>query len=156
MISKMITFARRLLASIGLCKPALKPITHQLTKLPGCHTIIISGLDNAGKSTLLANHLCINKDDISFIGQAIHLDIKVCNYHNITFKVLDMGICRPASIRRRERLHINEASALIWVLDTNDYDRKVEVREELVRTAFHQDGTPVLILANKQDLDVCS
>ncbi|KAH6951654.1 ADP-ribosylation factor family-domain-containing protein [Fusarium avenaceum] len=153
MISNMITFARQLLASKGLCKLALKPITHQLTKLPGCHTIMISGLDNAGKSTLLANHLCINKDDISFIGKAIHLDIKVCNYHNITFKVLDVGISRPASIRRRERLHLNEVNAIIWVVDTHDHDRKVEAREELVRTAFHNHGTPVLILANKQDLD---
>ncbi|CAJ0542981.1 Ff.00g003500.m01.CDS01 [Fusarium sp. VM40] len=114
---------------------------------------MISGLDNAGKSTLLANHLCINKDDISSIGKEIHLDIKVCNYHNITFKVLDVGISRPASIRRRERLHLNEADAIIWVIDTHDHDRKVEAREELLRTAFRNHGTPVLILANKQDLD---
>jgi GTPase SAR1 family protein len=152
----MITFARQLLASIGLSKPALKPITHELTKLPGCHTIMISGLDNAGKSTLLADHLCTSKDDISIIGKAICLDVKICNYNNITFKVLDVGLSRPASFYRRERLHFNEASALVWVIDTNDHDRHAEVREELVRNAFRNNGTPVLILANKQDLDVCS
>jgi GTPase SAR1 family protein len=156
MISNMITFARQLLAATGLRKPALKPITHKLTKLPGCHTIMISGLDNAGKSTLLADHLCITKEDISIIGKAIHLDVKFCNYGNITFKVLDVGLSRPASFRRRERLHFNEANALVWVIDANDHERHVEVREELIRTAFHNNGTPVLILANKQDLDVCS
>ncbi|SPJ79055.1 related to ADP-ribosylation factor [Fusarium torulosum] len=114
---------------------------------------MISGLDNAGKSTLLANHLCITKDDISIIGKAIYLDVKFCNYDNITFKVLDVGLSRPASFRRRERLHFNEASALVWIIDTNDHERHAEVREELIRTAFHNDGTPVLILANKQDLD---
>ncbi|KAM0221414.1 hypothetical protein ACHAQD_005325 [Fusarium lateritium] len=114
---------------------------------------MITGLDNAEKSTLLVNHICTSEEGRSIIDKVIYPDIKTCNYNNITFKVLDVGLSQPASFRRRERQQFNEASALVWIIDTTDDDRIVEAREELIRTALRDDGKPVLILANKNDLD---
>jgi ADP-ribosylation factor family len=53
-------------------------------------------------------------------------------------------------LQKREKI-----KALIWVVDANDHNRFVEGRDALKETLDAEDvlrGTPVLVLANKQDL----
>ncbi|KAF4964582.1 hypothetical protein FSARC_7488 [Fusarium sarcochroum] len=156
-MSALLAYARYLLASIGFIKPATStPITSLFSNHPGHHRILISGLDAAGKSTLLYKYLSQREDDISCFTPTIPFNIEVYRCGQVTFQVIDLGGCRPKSFYKMERSFFKHADALIWVNDANDRDRAPETREELLRHVSYQDGlrkdVPVLILANKQDL----
>ncbi|KAG7405260.1 hypothetical protein LZL87_006542 [Fusarium oxysporum] len=155
-MSYLITYARDFLASIGLMRPSSgTPITSLFSTLPGHHRILLSGLDEAGKSTLLRSHLITNEKDISVVVGMIAHQVEVYRYGNVTFQTIDLGGCRPEPYWRMERSFLKHCDALIWVDDSADHDRLIEAREELFRAVRHQDGLrndiPVLILANKQD-----
>ncbi|KAM0546202.1 hypothetical protein ACHAPJ_010986 [Fusarium lateritium] len=156
-MSSLLAYARRLLVSIGLLKSATPtPMTSLFSNLPGRHRILISGLDAAGKSTILYKYLSQKEDDISCFIPTIGLNVEVYRCGQVTFQAVDLGGCRPNAFYRMERSFFKHADALIWADDANDRDRAPEAREELVRHVCHQDGlgkdVPVLILANKQDL----
>lgn len=159
-MSNLITYARDFLASIGLMRPSSgTPITSLFSTLPGHHRILLSGLDEAGKSTLLRSHLVTNEKDISVAVGMIAHQVEVYRCGNVTFQTIDLGGGRPEPYKRMERSFIKHCDALIWVDDSADHDRLIEAREELFRAVRHQDGLrndiPVLILANKQDNSVC-
>ncbi|KAJ4258219.1 hypothetical protein NW762_008367 [Fusarium torreyae] len=156
-MSSLLVYARHLLVSIGLLKSATPTsVTSLVSNLPGRHRILISGLDAAGKSTLLYKHLSQKEEDVSYLVPTIGLNVEVYRYGQVTFQAIDFGGGRPNSFYRIERSFFKHADALIWVFDANDRDRTPEAREELLGRACHQDGlckgVPVLILANKQDL----
>ncbi|KAF5701823.1 ADP-ribosylation factor [Fusarium globosum] len=155
-MENLITYAREFLASIGLMRPSSgTPITSLFSTLPGHHRILLSGLDEAGKSTLLRPHLMTNEKDISIVVGMIAHQVEVYRCGNVTFQTIDLGGGRPESYFRMERSFIRHCDALVWVDDSADHDRLIEAREELFRAVRHQDGLrndiPVLILANKQD-----
>ncbi|KAH7154330.1 ADP-ribosylation factor family-domain-containing protein [Fusarium sp. MPI-SDFR-AT-0072] len=155
-MSNLITYARDFLASIGLMRPSSgTPITSLFSTLPGHHRILLSGLDEAGKSTLLRSHLVTNEKDISVVVGMIAHQVEAYRCGNVTFQTIDLSGCRPEPYWRMERSFLKHCDALIWVDDSADHDRLIEAREELFRAVRHQDGLrndiPVLILANKQD-----
>jgi hypothetical protein len=155
-----ITYVRDFLASFGFMRPSSgMPITSLFSTLPGHHRILISGLDEAGKSTLLRSHLATSEKDISIVVGTIAHQVEVYRCGNVTFHTIDLGGCRPEPYWRMERSFIKHCDALVWVDDSADHDRLIEAREELFRAIRHQDGLrkdiPVLILANKQDNSVC-
>ncbi|KAI1024323.1 hypothetical protein LB504_005501 [Fusarium proliferatum] len=155
-MENLITYARKFLASIGLMRPSSgTPITSLFSTLPGHHRILLSGLDEAGKSTLLRSHFVINETDISIVVGMIAHQVEVYRCGNVTFQTIDLGGGRPEPYFRMERSFIRHCDALVWVDDSADHDRLIEAREELFRAVRHQDGLrndiPVLILANKQD-----
>lgn len=155
-MSNLITYARDFLASIGLMRPSSgTPITSLFSTLPGHHRILLSGLGEAGKSTLLRSHLVTNEKDISVVVGMIAHQVEVYRCGNVTFQTIDLSGGRPEPYWRMERSFIKHCDALIWVDDSADHDRLIEAREELFRAVRHQDGLrndiPVLILANKQD-----
>lgn len=159
-MENLITYAREFLASIGLVRPSSgTPITSLFSTLPGHHRILLSGLDEAGKSTLLRSHLITNEEDISIVVGMIAHQVEVYRCGNVTFQTIDLGGGRPEPYFRMERSFIRHCDALVWVDDSADHDRLIEAREELFRAVRHQDGLrndiPVLILANKQDESVC-
>ncbi|KAF5725078.1 ADP-ribosylation factor [Fusarium mundagurra] len=152
----LITYAREFLALIGLLRPSSgTPTTSLFSTLPGHHRILLSGLDEAGKPTLLRSHLVTNEKDISaIVGMIAHL-VEVYRCGNVTFQTIDLGGGRPEPYWRMERSFMKHCDALVWVDESADHDRLIEAREELFQAIRHQDGLrngiPVLILANKQD-----
>ncbi|KAF5546915.1 ADP-ribosylation factor [Fusarium mexicanum] len=155
-MANLITYAREFLASIGLLRPSSgTPITSLFSTLPGHHRILLSGLDDAGKSTLLRSHLVTNEKDISNVVCIIAHQVEVYRCGNVTFQTIDLGGGRPETYWRMERSFMKHCDALVWVDDSADHDRLIEAREELFQAIRHQgglrSGIPVLILANKQD-----
>ncbi|KAM5522005.1 ADP-ribosylation factor [Fusarium oxysporum f. sp. phaseoli] len=133
-MSNLITYARDFLASIGLKRPSSgTPITSLFSTLPGHHRILLSGLDEAGKSSLLRSHLVTNEKDISVVVGMIAHQVEVYRCGNVTFQTIDLGGGRPEPYWRMERSFIKHCDALIWVDDSADHDRLIEAREELFR-----------------------
>ncbi|KAF4500757.1 ADP-ribosylation factor [Fusarium agapanthi] len=152
----LITYAHEFLASIGLLRSSSgTPITGLFSTLPGHHRILLRGLDDAGKSTLLRSHLVTNEKDVYVVVGMIAHQAEVYRCGNVTFQTIDLGGGRPETYWRMERSFMKHCDALVWVDDSADHDRLIEAREELFQAIRHKDGLrngiPVLILANKQD-----
>ncbi|QPC70897.1 hypothetical protein HYE68_001649 [Fusarium pseudograminearum] len=150
-------FLRDALVAIGLLKPDNEPtpLTSLFSNLPSYRRILIAGLHNTGKSTLLQKHLASNVKHVTTFTMftVCHVDIYRCG--NVTFHVMDIGASRPSGFHTMERAFFNQADAVVWVVDANDCDTHVESREELINKVDHKDGMPkdipLLILANKRD-----
>lgn len=124
--------------------------------------IVVSGLDGAGKSSLL-QHLARQcgrdvETHILFIGAAL----EVMRHGSVCFLSFDVGGGRPHGIFRLETACYQICDAVVFVVDSADHERMVEAREELCRAwngfggdAGLRGGAPVLLLANKQHEMVC-
>ncbi|KAJ3545693.1 hypothetical protein NM208_g2389 [Fusarium decemcellulare] len=149
----LVAYARQLLVSIGLIKQT--SLTSLFSNLPSHHRIVISGLDDTGKSTLLRTHLTKSEDDVSQLIPWIGFYFEFHRCGNATIQAFDVGGGRHRSVLKMEKSFFKHADAVVWVIDLNDSDRAAESKEEL-KTALRGDGiregVPLLLLANKQDL----
>jgi GTPase SAR1 family protein len=85
--------------------------------------IIMTGLDGAGKSTIL--HSFMQGEKVTTVpspGSAM----EVVNFENVTFCVFDMGEKHPEKAAWADQLI--HARALIFVVDAHDRDRILEAR----------------------------
>ncbi|GAQ77659.1 ADP-ribosylation factor [Klebsormidium nitens] len=111
-------------------------------------TLAIVGLDNAGKSTLLANVRGESPEATVPTWGFINKEWKMGSW-NIVF--YDLGGARK--IRKIWERYYAEIHGLVFVVDASDEARLEEVREELERAVRHpyMAQKAVLIFANKQD-----
>ncbi|UKK01506.2 ADP-ribosylation factor [Theileria orientalis] len=111
--------------------------------------ILILGLDNAGKTTILKN---LNKEDITKIEPTVGFNIKSIQYQDYMLNFWDIGGQR--SIRAFWRNYFENTDALIWVVDSVDVSRINMSRDEILKV-LKEDRmckTTLLIFANKQDI----
>ena len=112
-------------------------------------TILLLGVDNAGKTTLLANLL---HEPPAYVVPTIGYR-QVCYKHKraqITF--IDLG--GGHSIRTIWHNYYAMAHAALFILDVSDLERLEESREvlsEVTQHALMQDK-PILVFGNKQDM----
>ncbi|KAK2173945.1 hypothetical protein NP493_839g01038 [Ridgeia piscesae] len=111
--------------------------------------ILLLGLDNAGKTTLL-KHLA--SEDISHITPTQGFNIKSVQSSGFKLNVWDIGGQRK--IRPYWKNYFENTDVLIYVIDSADRKRFDETAEELSLLLDEEKltGVPVLIFANKQDL----
>lgn len=116
--------------------------------------ILILGLDNAGKTTLLYKmQLGTVAETIpSKIYSAISFNVETVVYRNIKLQVWDLG--GQGSLRPYWRCYYQGTNAIIYVVDSADTTRLNLAREELTAMLSEGElqGVPLLVLANKQDL----
>jgi GTP-binding protein SAR1 len=109
--------------------------------------ILLAGIDNVGKRTLLAslNTSGPIKKSVPTIG----LSVEELTYGSVQIIALDLASCRNTQ-PLEEILYVAPASALIWVVDTADHERRAEAREELHRALLVMPDarTPVVVLCN--------
>ncbi|GFY80669.1 ADP-ribosylation factor 3 [Actinidia rufa] len=74
--------------------------------------ILVLGLDNAGKTTILS----------------IGFNVETVQYNNIKFQVWDLG--GQTSIRPYWRCYFPNTQAIIYVVDSSDTDRLVIAKDE--------------------------
>ncbi|KAJ8102308.1 ADP-ribosylation factor family-domain-containing protein [Lipomyces tetrasporus] len=121
------------------------------------YSVLILGLDNAGKTTLLEKLKSIYNDGRSLspekivptVGQNVgHITI-----NNMNLKIWDVG--GQENLRTLWKAYYAECHAIVFVVDSTDRARIEECRDTLRTIVTHQDteGIPVLMLANKQDRD---
>ncbi|XP_037057053.1 putative ADP-ribosylation factor-like protein 5C isoform X2 [Peromyscus leucopus] len=113
------------------------------------HKVIIVGLDNAGKTTILyqfltneAVHTC------STIGSNVE-EIVLQKTH---FLMWDLG--GQETLRSTWDTYYSNAEFVILVIDSTDRNRLLTTREELYKMLAHEAlrDASVLIFANKQDV----
>ncbi|KAM6391272.1 ADP-ribosylation factor-like protein 3 isoform 1-T1 [Pluvialis apricaria] len=111
--------------------------------------ILLLGLDNAGKTTLLKQ---LASEDISHITPTQGFNIKSVQSQGFKLNVWDIGGQRK--IRPYWRNYFENTDILIYVIDSADRKRFEETGQELAELLDEEklSGVPVLIFANKQDL----
>ncbi|PIK55571.1 putative ADP-ribosylation factor-like protein 13B [Apostichopus japonicus] len=122
-------------------------------------TLLLVGLDNAGKTTALKGIQGEPLDDIAPTLGYTYVDLQLDNFD---IKVFDLG--GGKRIRGIWKSYYAEVHGVIFVIDASAEDRLTECQETL-QMVLNQDyvkGKRVLILANKQDkegaldeIDIC-
>eukprot|EP01038_Epipyxis_sp_PR26KG_P014260 gene14260-19134_t len=111
--------------------------------------ILILGLDNAGKTTIMKRVL---GEDHHEICPTVGFNIKTLSYNGYNLNLWDVG--GQKSIRPYWRNYFEQTDGIIWVIDSVDRWRMEECRTQL-RDLLSQEklaGSSLLIFANKQDL----
>jgi len=113
------------------------------------HKIVIVGLDNAGKTTILYQFLM---NEVVHTSPTIGSNVEEVVWKNIHFIMWDIG--GQESLRAAWSTYYSNTEFVIVVIDSTDRERLTITREELYKMLIHEDlnKAAVLIFANKQDL----
>ncbi|XP_041706077.1 ADP-ribosylation factor-like protein 3 isoform X1 [Coregonus clupeaformis] len=111
--------------------------------------LLLLGLDNAGKTTLLKQ---LASEDVSHITPTQGFNIKSMQSQGFKLNVWDIGGQRK--IRPYWRNYFENTDVLIYVIDSSDRKRFEETGQELAELMEEEklSMVPLLIFANKQDL----
>ena len=111
--------------------------------------ILVLGLDNAGKTTILKK---LSDEDISHIMPTQGFNIKSLMHEGFKLNVWDIG--GQKSIRPYWRNYFDQTDALVYVIDSADRRRMEETGVELGQLLEEEKlaAIPCLVFANKQDL----
>ncbi len=133
----------------------IAPNTPFLPNFQSFHVVVI-GLDSAGKTSLL--YRLKLKEFVETIPtkgfNTEKIKVPVGNGRAITFQVWDVG--GQEKLRPLWKSYTRRTDGLVFVVDSTEVERMEEAKVELhkiTRTSENQ-GVPVLVLANKQDLPV--
>ncbi|CCW61087.1 unnamed protein product [Phytomonas sp. EM1] len=112
-------------------------------------TVLMLGLDAAGKTTLLAK-LSLNETPATV--PTVGFNVETVAFAGVTMHLWDVGGQRR--LRGLWRHYYDGADAILFVIDSNDAGRLGEVRGELVRLLREPAlaRASLLLLCNKQDL----
>ncbi|UYV67315.1 ARL5B [Cordylochernes scorpioides] len=116
------------------------------------HKIVIVGLDNAGKTTILYQFLM---NEVVHTSPTIGSNVEEVVWRNVRFLMWDLG--GQESLRAAWSTYYTNTEFLILVVDSTDRERLPLSRSELWTMLAHEDlrKAGVLVLANKQDLKGC-
>jgi ADP-ribosylation factor-like protein 3 len=111
--------------------------------------ILMLGLDNAGKTTVLKK---LSEEDISHIMPTQGFNIKSLVHEGFKLNVWDIG--GQKTIRPYWSNYFESSDALVYVIDSSDRRRLEESGQELKELLAEDKlgGVPLLVFANKQDL----
>jgi ADP-ribosylation factor related protein 1 len=121
------------------------------------YSVLILGLDNAGKTTLLerlkteySETKGLSPDKIApTVGQNVgHI-----KKNGVLLKIWDLG--GQESLRTLWESYYSEAHAVVFVVDSTDRERIEQCKTALdsIVSSESIEGTPILMLANKQDCE---
>jgi len=111
--------------------------------------VLMVGLDAAGKTTILFR---MKLGEVVSTTPTIGFNVETVEYKNLKFTVWDIG--GQDKIRKLWRFYYENVRAIIFVVDSNDYNRIDQVKKEisgLLNESQLKDAV-LLIFANKQDL----
>uniref|UniRef100_A0A914W5Q7 ADP-ribosylation factor-like protein 5B n=1 Tax=Plectus sambesii TaxID=2011161 RepID=A0A914W5Q7_9BILA len=113
------------------------------------HKVIIVGLDNAGKTTILYQFLM---GEVVHTSPTIGSNVEEVVWRNIHFLMWDIG--GQETLRSSWTTYYSNTEFVIVVVDSTDRERLAVIKQELYRMLAHEDltKTNVLIFANKQDV----
>lgn len=101
---------------------------------PVTKTIIISGLDSVGKTTILYK---LKLGEVVSKIPTIGFNVETVRYKNIIFHCWDAYTNTSFSRTALQHLFYRGAIALVFVVDSTDRDRISEAREELKNCVKH-------------------
>lgn len=111
--------------------------------------ILLLGLDNAGKSSILCSLL---NEPLSNVSPTLGFDIRTIPWGKFRVNFWDVG--GQETIRAYWKNYFEETDGLIWVVDSVDVSRLEICAAQLCQVLREERlvGISVLIFANKQDL----
>ncbi|KAG8416447.1 ADP-ribosylation factor-like protein 2 [Metarhizium acridum] len=114
--------------------------------------ILMLGLDNAGKTTIVKK---IMGEDVNTVSPTLGFIIKTIDYEGYKLNIWDVG--GQKTLRSYWRNYFEKTDALIWVVDATDRLRIDDCRDELHGLLLEErlSGASLLILANKTDVEGC-
>jgi len=112
--------------------------------------VLILGLDNAGKTTILYKLHSPNR--IIRTMPTIGFNVESVVYKNLNFSVWDLG--GQTNIRPYWRCYYANTNAIIFVVDSADQERLALSRKELMAMLEEEElkSAVLLVFANKQDM----
>eukprot|EP00162_Nutomonas_longa_P012829 comp21286_c0_seq1/m.45603 comp21286_c0_seq1/g.45603 ORF comp21286_c0_seq1/g.45603 comp21286_c0_seq1/m.45603 type:complete len:188 (-) comp21286_c0_seq1:64-627(-) len=113
-------------------------------------TIILLGLDNAGKTTLLYK---LKRGSIKPFTPTQRANIEELTVGSLKIKAWDLG--GHKQVRHLWRQYLDTADAVVFIIDSADTERVGEAGNELrgVLDAEELANVPIAVLANKIDLE---
>ncbi|XP_028675047.1 putative ADP-ribosylation factor-like protein 5C [Erpetoichthys calabaricus] len=113
------------------------------------HKVIIIGLDNAGKTTILYQFLT---KEVVHTCPTIGSNVEEIVVKNTHFLMWDLG--GQESLRASWNSYYFNTKFVVLVVDSTDRERIAVTKEELYKMLAHEDlkNAAVLIFANKQDV----
>ncbi|KAJ8683198.1 hypothetical protein QAD02_018990 [Eretmocerus hayati] len=111
--------------------------------------ILMLGLDNAGKTTIVKRLI---GEPIDTISPTLGFNIKTLDHNGYKLNVWDVG--GQKSLRTYWKNYFESTDGLIWVVDSADRRRLEDCKEEMHKLLQEErlEGATLLIFANKQDL----
>uniref|UniRef100_A0A3Q2U2X4 ADP-ribosylation factor-like protein 2 n=1 Tax=Fundulus heteroclitus TaxID=8078 RepID=A0A3Q2U2X4_FUNHE len=111
--------------------------------------LLMLGLDNAGKTTILKK---FNGEDVSTISPTLGFNIETLEHRGFKLNIWDVG--GQKSLRSYWRNYFESTDGLVWVVDSADRLRLEDCRQELSSLLLEERlaGATLLVFANKQDL----
>ncbi|XP_043204050.1 ADP-ribosylation factor-like protein 6 [Amphibalanus amphitrite] len=115
--------------------------------------VIVVGLDNSGKSTIL-NHLKPDLERAADIVPTVGFNVERFKAQSLAFTAFDMS--GQGRYRNLWEHYYRDCDAIIYVVDSSDKLRMVVAKDELDALLQHPDirprRIPLLFFANKMDL----
>jgi len=117
-----------------------------------CAITYNSGLDNAGKTTIVKQ---IMNEDVTTVSPTLGFIIKTIDFQGYKLNIWDVG--GQKTLRSYWRNYFEKTDALIWVVDATDRLRINDCREELAGLLLEERlmGASLLIFLNKTDVEGC-
>ncbi|KAL5354767.1 ADP-ribosylation factor-like protein 2 [Pseudogymnoascus australis] len=114
--------------------------------------ILMLGLDNAGKTTIVKK---IMGEDVNSVSPTLGFIIKTIDYEGYKLNIWDVG--GQKTLRSYWRNYFEKTDALIWVVDATDRLRIEDCRAELHGLLQEErlSGASLLVFANKTDVNGC-
>ncbi|KAF6024332.1 ARL2 [Bugula neritina] len=111
--------------------------------------LLMLGLDNAGKTTILKK---FNGEDISTISPTLGFNIKTLEHRGFNLNIWDVG--GQKSLRSYWKNYFESTDGLVWVVDSADKRRLSDCKAELHSLLLEErlSGATLMVFANKQDL----
>eukprot|EP00588_Corethron_pennatum_P011795 CAMPEP_0194267052 /NCGR_PEP_ID=MMETSP0169-20130528/1729_1 /TAXON_ID=218684 /ORGANISM="Corethron pennatum, Strain L29A3" /LENGTH=187 /DNA_ID=CAMNT_0039007855 /DNA_START=215 /DNA_END=778 /DNA_ORIENTATION=- len=111
--------------------------------------LLILGLDNAGKTTILRK---FNGEPTHRIEPTLGFNIKTLIHRGYTLNVWDVG--GQQTIRSYWRNYFERTDGVVFVVDASDGGRLGDCRTELLKLLGQEKlaGASLIIFANKQDI----
>ena len=111
--------------------------------------LLILGLDNAGKTTILKKFMGEDTEDIS---PTLGFNIETIEHQGCKLNVWDVG--GQKTIRSYWRNYYEQTDGLIWVVDSGDKLRLLDCKKELHNLLGQEKlaGATLMIFCNKQDI----
>jgi len=116
-------------------------------------SVLVVGLDNSGKSSLL-NYLRPRDSQSSDIAPTVGFNIEHFSCKGLSFNAFDMS--GQSRYRTLWGNYYRTTNGIIFVIDSSDRARILVAREELQQLLLHPDmssrNIPILFFANKMDI----
>ncbi|PIA99173.1 ADP-ribosylation factor-like protein 2 [Cercospora beticola] len=112
--------------------------------------ILMLGLDNAGKTTIVKK---IMDEDVTEVSPTLGFIIKTIDYEGYKLNIWDVG--GQKTLRTYWKNYFEKTDTLIWVVDATDRERLGDCRDELKGLLLQERlmGASLLIFKNKSDIE---